>query len=205
MSDVVEQAKEADESKSAVVADDDLQDLLNEYEEGSDDGDKKAVKEEVSGDLKAQLKEFMETQKKREEQELRRRSSEDAQKGETEAVEIITEVFKSEGFDVPERMISMLLNDEARQDPRFLRAFQDRHNSPSKWKTILTKRAKTWESLVDKYKADTSETDKKTASIAAQSRSNKKTGDTSSADYAKELSQMNDREFLRHKRQLLGR
>ena len=147
----------------------------------------------------------MRQSKEREERELRQRASEDAQTGETEAVEIIGEVFKSEGFDVPERIISMLLNDEARQDDRFLKAFQDRHNSPGKWKTILTKRAKTWESLVDKYKADTTKDDRKTASIAAQSRGNQKTGDSSNADYAKEVSQMSDREFAKHKRSLLGR
>ena len=204
MSNVVEQAKEEENSKSAVVADDDLDALLNEYE-GENDGDKKADESQKSGDIKSQLEKFMQRQTEREERELRQRASEDAQKGETEAVEIVAEVFKSEGFDVPERLISMLLNDEARQDERFLKAFQDRHNSPSKWKTILTKRAKDWESLVDKYKADTSESDKKTASIAAQSRGNKKTGDSSTADYAKEVSQMSDREFQRHKKQLLGR
>ncbi len=204
MSNVVEQAKEEETSKSAVVADDDLDALLNEYE-GENDGDKTADKSQKSGDIKSQLERFMQRQTEREERELRQRASEDAQKGEAEAVEIVKEVFKSEGFDVPERLVSMLLNDEARQDERFLKAFQDRHNSPSKWKTILTKRARDWESLVEKYKADTSENDRKTASIAAQSRGNKKTGDSSAADYAKEVSQMSDREFLRHKRQLLGR
>ena len=42
MSNVVEQAKEEGETKSAVVADDDLQDLLDEYDGKDEDGDNKA-------------------------------------------------------------------------------------------------------------------------------------------------------------------
>ena len=199
MNDVVEQTKDKSEDKSAAVADDDLDALLNEFDKENNVQEPVQQQTEVqTDDFKTQLQQFMQEQRDEKLERQRQQLAEDAQKGISEAIESVQEFFKEEDFEIPTRLIRGLLHDEANEDPRFLRAFQNRRQSPGSWKTILKKKAQGWKEEIDLPKKN-DQTERMVASVKAQSRGNQKTG-SDEPDY----NSMTDAEFAKHKRGLLG-
>lgn len=108
----------------------DLDSLLNEYDEAEPQSSESKEAKDSSPEEGEDIKSVVSYVKSVQERELRQQTEADVKK----AVETI-----KDGFDIPlpDRVVRGVLLDMADQNPKFLRAWSDRHENPAGFNKVL--------------------------------------------------------------------
>jgi len=173
-----------DSAEPVTTAQDDLDALLNEYQEPVKEPEvKPEVKPEVSPDRLAAVEQFMERQDKV-----------DTNSALSEAATLFK---KSAGESVSGRSsddIEGLIHLEAFRNRKVAEAFQDRFNHPDKWNQIVS-------ALGKKFSESSSNTDQTSTDSwnAVDSAIHSASSSTSTDDTPPDLNKMTDQEFAQYK------
>lgn len=177
----------------ATEADDaqDLETILAEYQNdsGQDSREESDDQETDSPNVAAELKELRARMERREREEIQAKVQEDIGK----SVSRIKDSLKDNAITVSDRIVRGVLNELAQEDPRILRAFNERYKNPQGWERVEAGIAK---SLVSEFGIDKSATESVNA-VKSHVR-----GSQPTREDEPRWESMSDSEFERMKRQI---